>query len=356
MIQNLIEDIKQKFSVYPSIRYVEKILSSQPAVNAQDIYKKILSDNLNEVVETSLLPFGLASQVRSTIPNSVMLQISTSRDATQPLRPSADATAEEIALYGSGQKNSPKRLLKLLLTDGISNIVAFELSTLRIFRNIPTPGEKLLIKAGAEVKNGSIILSDEHVVLLGGGVYELKKAFLDHHQRVLSTALSGYQTSTGLEGAPKFQPLSLGLSEGNSFEKGFGGERKEQFCKGILSGPQGDSRTNQNARSTDYNWEEKGKNAFKGRGNVPAQRGGRGRRGATRGTFNHSFNNSNANAEELQERFLQRHEQETRPYYRGGRGELRGNGRGGRGRSGRGRWHRGGPDSSHADPVSEPIQ
>lgn len=351
MMQNLIEEVKQKFSVCPSARYVEKILSSQSAATAKDIYKKILYDNLNEVVETSSLPFGIASQTASTIPTDILLQISTSRDATQPLRPSADATAEEITLYGSGQKNSPNRLLKLLLTDGINSIGAFELATLRVFRSIPIPGEKVLIKAGAEVKNGNIILSDDHVLLLGGEVHELKKAFLDHHQRVVSTARSGYQTSTGIEGAPKFQPLSLGLSKGNSFARDYEGERQGQPDRRPFTTPQDEPQVNQNARKNNYNRGGEGKRGF-GRGHTSSyQRGNSGRTGIQGGHFNNPINVGGVNVENSEEHFQPHLEQHPSAPFRGA-AMPRGNSSRGRGRSGRGRWHRGSVATHHMDPVS----
>ncbi|EAN81506.1 hypothetical protein, conserved, partial [Trypanosoma cruzi] len=89
--------------------------------------------------------------------------------------------------------------------DGHSEIPAIELTTLRVFRGIPVPGEKLLVKEGTQIKNGAIIMTEECVVPLGGEVLQLKKEFLSKRNRTDVP----YQTSLGLEAAPRFQPLRV---------------------------------------------------------------------------------------------------------------------------------------------------
>lgn len=348
MIQILIEEVQQKFSVLPSHRFVEKVLSSQPAANAQDIYRIILYSNLSDVVEASSLPIGIASQLSSTIPSNIVLQISTSRDATQPLRPSADATAEEIDLYGSGQKKSPKRLLKLVLTDGLSNIGAFELCTLQAFRSIPIPGEKVLIKAGAEVKNGSIILSDDHVVLLGGEVFELKKAFLDHHHRVASAALSGYQTSTGIDGAPKFQPLSLGLITGNGFQRGAGEENRGKTGDLPTSVPHSEEHHAPNLGKTNYKGKhERGRGIGRGRTSAPSHNAGRVRGMTQKNILNRTFDSVDLNGGVPNETLMPGLKQQNITPHRGSFAPRR---YGGRGRGSGGGWYR---ENRYVDPATE---
>ncbi|KEG11193.1 hypothetical protein DQ04_02871030, partial [Trypanosoma grayi] len=156
------------------------------------------------------------------------LQVQSSRDATQPLRPCADASAEEAALGAALQKDTNTRLLRLVLSDGHTEIPAIELSTLHVFRTIPIPGEKLLIKEKAEVRNGAIIMTETCVLPLGGEVQQLKREFLARKNR----ADVPYQTSAGLEAAPRFQPLRLGNTAASSLsfkpvmcaDRGRGGE------------------------------------------------------------------------------------------------------------------------------------
>eukprot|EP00796_Vickermania_ingenoplastis_P006477 gene6477-4664_t len=211
-MQQLVEEVQSKFGISVSSRYAERALAAHPGLTADGLLKRILLDDLKEVTDCSTLPLNITSQSSATIPKAIVLQISSSRDATQPLRPSADASAEEVALHAAGQKSSTKRLLRLILTDGHSEIIGMELSTLRVFRGIPIPGEKVRIQEGAQVKNGAIIFSENNVEFLGGEVRALKQEFLEHRRRLQQ----GYQTSMGIDGAPRFQPLSVtgGTSSG----------------------------------------------------------------------------------------------------------------------------------------------
>lgn len=204
MIQNLIEEVTAQYGVTLSHRYVEKTISTNPSATPQFLFSNILKENLSDVVGESALPYGIASQSNAVIPKNILLQISSSRDATQPLRLSADMSEEEAAVMASDQKFSSKRLLRLVLTDGVASIVGVELTTLPNFSGIPIPGEKIRVKAGSEVKSGVIVFTPDNIELLGGEVKELKQEFLDHRRRMQS----GYQTSTGIDGAPKFEPLA----------------------------------------------------------------------------------------------------------------------------------------------------
>lgn len=203
---SLADDVKSDFSLSLSADFAERCQKSNLNLTSSELYQRALRENLRDIHGASLLPYGIASQVSATLPNAVVLQISTSRDATQPLRPCADVADEDAILNAAMQRNSDKRLLRLLLTDGNVEIPALELTTLRVFRGIPIPGEKVLIHKDAEVRNGCVILSEDNVTLLGGEVQQLKQDFLAHRRRLEA----GYQTSSGLNGAPRFEPLQVG--------------------------------------------------------------------------------------------------------------------------------------------------
>ncbi|KAG5504325.1 hypothetical protein JKF63_04770 [Porcisia hertigi] len=202
----LADEVKEKFSLSLSPDYVERYAQSRSSVTSLELYQKSMRENLRDICGTSLLPYGISAQVSATLPRAVVMQINTSRDATQPLCPCADVPDEQAILNAACQRNSTKRLLRLQLTDGNVEIPALELSTLRVFKDIPIPGEKVLIREGAEVRNGCIILSESNVSLLGGEVHQLKQDFLSNRRRLEA----GYQTSNGLDGAPRFAPLEVG--------------------------------------------------------------------------------------------------------------------------------------------------
>ncbi|ORC89297.1 uncharacterized protein TM35_000133010 [Trypanosoma theileri] len=201
-------EVKARYHIAVSTRFVERVSGTVENVTAESVYRRALNENLKDITDVGTIPYGLASQVSAVLSAPLVLQVNSSRDATQPLRPCADTTEEEMTFGAALQKNTNTRLLRLVLSDGHVEIPAIELSTLHIFRGIPVPGEKLLIKEGAEVKNGAIIMTDDCIEPLGGEVQQLKREFLALRNR----SDIPYQTSTGLEAAPRFQPLHFGTA------------------------------------------------------------------------------------------------------------------------------------------------
>ena len=172
-------------------------------ITSGELFTRALHANFSECTEPGMLQRDLGSQQLTTVRSTVTLQIQSSRDATQPLRPCADMEPEEAMLGAVNQRNSNQRLLRLTLSDGHVEIPAVELKTLKAFKGIPIPGEKVVVKEGSDVRNGMIILSDDKVQHLGGSVEQLRQEFLFRKGRLGAA----YQHVAGLEGAPKFAPL-----------------------------------------------------------------------------------------------------------------------------------------------------
>jgi tudor domain-containing protein 3 len=181
--------------------------SSAAHISVSSAYQCILTANLAELVSApgGQLPRNTGSQPQSALEVPALVQIQTSRDATQPLRPCADMDDADAILNAANQKSTNHRLLRLTVSDGVVEVPAIELKTLRLFRGIPTPGEKLLLKVGTEVRNGMLIMTDDHVELLGGSEKHLRDEFLLRKHRNAQLLSGGPQG--GLEGAPKFAPL-----------------------------------------------------------------------------------------------------------------------------------------------------
>lgn len=333
----IVDDVRSEFSLSLSPDYAERCLQAKPNLTSSELYQKALKENLRDICGATLLPYGIAAQVSATLPSAVVLQINNSRDATQPLRPCADVTDEEAILNAAMQRNSDKRLLRLLLTDGNSEIPALELSTLRVFRGIPIPGEKVLIHKDAEVRNGCIILSEDNITLLGGEVYQLKQDFLAHRRRLEA----GYTTSNGLDGAPRFEPLQVG--QHYRANQGYGAAPNTSERQGSAP-PQWNSHnsgTNQGqGRGRGGNYNNNYNNPHGGRG---GRGGGRGR-GEGRGRGGGDFHG----------------ESRGRGGGGGHDGGYRGRGRGGgrgygdRGGSGGGYRGRGGSGPYHTDAANMP--
>ncbi|CCW63721.1 unnamed protein product [Phytomonas sp. EM1] len=217
---SLVEEVKTNYHLVVSPEYVERARLLKNELSAVDVFQMALTDDLKKVNHSSTLPFGIASQTNSSIPYSVVLQVKSARDATQALRPCLDSADEEDVFNSVFQKTTNHRLLRLVLTDGYTDIPAIELSTLSIFKGIPVPGEKILVKGGSKVLNGSIIMVEDSVIPLGGEVKELKQEYLAQRRRVNA----GCQVNKGLEGAPCFVPLQT-ESRFKTHSSGESGER-----------------------------------------------------------------------------------------------------------------------------------
>ncbi len=179
-------------------------------VTASDLYSRALNANLCDCTLPGQLQRDLGSQQAATVRSTALLQIQTSRDATQPLRPCADMEDAEALLGAANQRTTSHRLLRLTLTDGHVEVPAVELKTLKAFRGIPIPGEKIVVKEGCEVRNGMIIMTDEHVKHVGGFVEQLRQEFLFRKGR----AGVAYKHIAGLDGAPKFAPFGRTAASG----------------------------------------------------------------------------------------------------------------------------------------------
>lgn len=216
----LVQQVLDKHHIKIDAEKLKKVLPAQAsmsggqegvsaaAVSVSDAFRCILHANITELVSApGQLPRNTGSLPQGVLEAPALVQIQTSRDATQPLRPCADMDDADALLNAANQKATNHRLLRLTVSDGAVEVPAIELKTLRLFHGIPTPGEKLLLKPGTEVRNGMIILTDDTVEALGGSEKHLRDEFMLRKQRNALLSGGGAQVVGGLEGAPKFAPL-----------------------------------------------------------------------------------------------------------------------------------------------------
>lgn len=208
-MDSLLDELREKYCV--SLKKTSLHGLGSPS-DVRQLYSSVLRANLCDITEPRGLPGCLGSQISPqssfTLKASILLQICAARDATQPLRPCADTSEAEAFHLGSpGQTHSnPRRLLKLLLTNGHVELTAVELETQNsLFKGVPTPGEKVLVKEGSEVKNGLLIISPTTMVSLGGGVDSLKREFEYQQKHRNGSTLA----SRGSD-APTFEPFVPG--------------------------------------------------------------------------------------------------------------------------------------------------
>nr|CCC91988.1 conserved hypothetical protein [Trypanosoma congolense IL3000] len=215
------EEVRAQYHIAVSPRFVDRICTTVENPTVEFIYQMALKENLKDITDVGTLPYGAASLPSSTLTAPLVLQVNSSRDATQPLKPCLDIGDDESDRTATFHRNSKTRLLRLVLTDGHAEIPAIELSTLGVFRSVPVPGEKLLVREGTEIKNGSIIMTEDLIVPLGGEVQQLKKEIIIRQN---------------FTDAPRFQPLLCGAA-GASRNSGTGSHSTsmmptERQCKG----------------------------------------------------------------------------------------------------------------------------
>jgi len=118
---------------------------------------------------TPTLPKSLHDQEELTGP--LHLQIVSVKDVSRPAVERLDLASENtVSING----DTPKRILRLRLTDGHSEITAIELnycSQLKVC-NLP-PGTKILLKGTMEVVNGLVCIRPQNVKVIGGVVQHL---------------------------------------------------------------------------------------------------------------------------------------------------------------------------------------
>lgn len=294
------------------------------------LYKMLVNVNLDGACESGRLERNVGSLQAATINGPVLTQIMTVRDLTQPLRPCADMLDGEEVWSAANHKNSDRRLLKLVLTDGAVTVPAVELATSKRITKIPMPGEKVVLR-NAEVKHGMVIITDSSVELVGGRVEQLVNEFL------MPARLAG----AGYSGAPKFQPFVPGAAIA------------------AARGPRHDASRHQDPQTQPHgHHRDEGRHGDRGGygnarggggGHDRGGRGGGGGRGGDRGGGRGSHDRGG------------RHERGGRGHDRGGRGHERG-GRGGRGGHDRGRGsgqhhdHYAGPPAAAAPAAPAPTR
>ncbi|CAH2072322.1 unnamed protein product [Thlaspi arvense] len=128
-----------------------------------------------------------------------VLQISSVRDVTK-------SSAEEFLGSSTG-----KRVLKLALTDGKTEISALEYSHIPSINNDVTPGTKVRLENKAVVRDGLVCLTSKEVTVLGGYVQSLTEEWQMKKKYASLSRSSGRQSQEGKagDGPPPFEELKI---------------------------------------------------------------------------------------------------------------------------------------------------
>ncbi|KAB0801392.1 hypothetical protein PPYR_05746 [Photinus pyralis] len=170
----------------PNVNYSIETLNSA-------VYEQWLLLDLRDV-EVPILPPNLAQQKKISLNNVYCLQLLYVQDISQPkLSQLQKIRTPNVLVDSSITDQEPKfytgskRMLQMVLTDGVQQIEAIEYKPIPLLKANIKPGSKIKITGPVQVRRGQIMLESKHLQLLGGEVEEI--LIPNAYENVLARAL-----------------------------------------------------------------------------------------------------------------------------------------------------------------------
>ncbi|XP_071955856.1 recQ-mediated genome instability protein 1-like [Antedon mediterranea] len=162
------------------------------------VYEQWLGSDLSEIAPP-VLPDGINKQVKTELKGKYCLQMNSIADVSESAYSQlqqAKGKVNENVLVTATQptqtqfKNSNKssRMLMLYLTDGHQNLQAMEYKPIQCLNTNLLPGTKVVIEGSITCRLGVLMLSAEHIKVLGGEVDSLLES--NSQIQLLTKALS----------------------------------------------------------------------------------------------------------------------------------------------------------------------
>ncbi|KAL6221762.1 hypothetical protein ACLB2K_005157 [Fragaria x ananassa] len=182
-------------------------------VQAMILIHSALADDTRTVVnsvESELLNMDLKSVGAKSLPDPVTLRKSSHLLGPKVLQIARvrDVTSSNVDDFA---RNSSRRLLKLGLSDGHSEVAAIEYSHISSFSDDVVPGTKVRLENKAVIRNGIVCLTPKVLTVLGGVVQSL------YEEWQMNKKYSGFSRSTlrlskesDGSGPPPFEKLQVG--------------------------------------------------------------------------------------------------------------------------------------------------
>ncbi|KAF5304260.1 hypothetical protein FQA39_LY09787 [Lamprigera yunnana] len=142
------------------------------------VYAQWLLLDLRDV-EIPVLPQNIAQQKKFILNHSICLQMLQIQDISQPKYLQIQKIRNSNILVNSavGQEEKPlvssKRMLQLLLSDGVQEVNAIEYRPVQKLHINLKPGTKIRINGPVTIRRGQMMLEEQHVFILGGEVEDL---------------------------------------------------------------------------------------------------------------------------------------------------------------------------------------
>lgn len=184
---------------------------AQP-VNAlkEQVFEQWLNSDLTEIGEPSLPPAATTCDKYELI-NNYALQIISIVDVGFPLygqqqkltgRENVNAEVSAEKPFQPGWEPKQSRMLQLTLTDGHSEIKAMELKPIRTLHSQLPSGIKCVLMGTVMCRRGMILLTEDHIQLLGGEVDTLTE--INSPLNVLQQAMEKNREDSGKHARQEF--------------------------------------------------------------------------------------------------------------------------------------------------------
>ncbi|KAJ9448369.1 hypothetical protein DIPPA_30998 [Diplonema papillatum] len=167
----------QSRGVFVKAATLESISEETGASTADELYEELKWRNIHDWGD-AFLPKDIGSQPTSNLKGIHVLQVDKVRDITQAKiqDDTDDGQPDQWGATKESRYGKASRLLKLMLTDGVSTCVAVELVTNPAVKSFPLPGTKVLLR-DCPVRNGYCIIKQDTFEVIGGGVEELESEY-----------------------------------------------------------------------------------------------------------------------------------------------------------------------------------
>ncbi|KAJ8750444.1 hypothetical protein K2173_015583 [Erythroxylum novogranatense] len=168
---------------------------------------------LADSVESELLNMELKSIGSKSLPDPVLLRKTSHLQGPIILQVSAVKDISVSSMEGFSDSNNKRRLLKLSLTDGHSEITAIEYSHLPSIPSDIVPGSKVRLENKVPIHSGILCLKPKAITLIGGVVQTLYQEW-QMNQKCSGLSRSSVMLSleNGSGGPPPFEKLQIGTS------------------------------------------------------------------------------------------------------------------------------------------------
>lgn len=170
------------------------------------------TSKIADSVEAELLNMDIRSIGAKSLPDPTQLKKSSWLQGPKVLQITSVRDISRSSIEEFSGNSGSRRLLKLTLTDGQSEITALEYSHIPSFPLDVVPGTKMRLEKKAAIKSGILCLIPEVVTVLGGVVqslyeeWQMKKKYSTFSR---SSARLVHESDTG--GPPRFEKLQVGM-------------------------------------------------------------------------------------------------------------------------------------------------